>query len=280
MMMGDERFMLKKRWRLRSRGVLLRTLLLVLFYTITLCSKGNTYVKADDNSSDIFETSTIGEDNEYMVDDQLQFTVKKIAYLTFDDGPSYVITNRILDVLQKENVKATFFVVGKEIKDREEILKRIYLDGHSIGLHTFTHKFKSVYRDQESFISEMMKTANLVNEILGITPSAIRFPGGSSGNLDAELLGKLHENNFKVYDWNVNIGDGMNAKLSPQRLIENSKKLKGNPSRAIILAHFNSNNTNTYKALPGIVRYYREQGYEFRRIDEKTPEYYYKLKKN
>lgn len=257
---------------------IINLLCLTLFFCIiSLSIKPETYFASDEGENRYY-IDTGGENVHYIFDEQKE-PLSKVVYLTFDDGPCFVITNKILDVLHQQDVRATFFVVGKEIKGKEEMLKRIHRNRHGIGLHTFTHNFKKIYRSQESFIQEMTETASLVNEILGITPTAIRFPGGSSGVLNAELLKKLHENKFKVYDWTVNIGDGINAKLSPERLVENAKKIKGNPNTVIILAHFNSNNKNTYKALPGIIKFYREQGYEFRSIDEKTPEYYYRLKK-
>lgn len=203
----------------------------------------------------------------------------KLAYLTFDDGPTHVVTPTILDILKKENVKATFFVVGKEIEGREVILKRIYTEGHSIGLHTYSHNFKKIYRSCDEFIDEMKKTSDKIKEVTGFAPKIIRFPGGSSKRLNDFTLTDIHKNNYKVYDWNVNIWDGINPNLSVSELIKNSHTIKGNKNQAIILMHCNSNNKNTVKALSGIIKYYRDLGYEFKGITEATPEYYYKFKK-
>ncbi|MFT5874424.1 MAG: peptidoglycan/xylan/chitin deacetylase (PgdA/CDA1 family) [Clostridium sp.] len=203
----------------------------------------------------------------------------KFAYLTFDDGPTYVVTAALLDVLKKENVKATFFVVGKEIEGKESLLKRIYSEGHSIGLHTYSHNFKKIYRSCDEFIDEMAKTSDKIEAVTGFAPKVIRFPGGSSKRLNAFSLEGLHKNNFKVYDWNVNICDGIDPDLSPSQLIKNSQIIKGNKNIAIILMHCNFNNKNTVKALPGIIKYYEKLGYEFKTITEDTPEYYYKFRK-
>lgn len=210
--------------------------------------------------------------------DSGDFGASKIAYLTFDDGPTYVVTAALLDVLKKENVKATFFVVGKEIEGKESILKKIYLEGHSIGLHTYSHNFKKIYKSTDNLISEMTKTSNKIQEVIGISPKIIRFPGGSSKHLNALSLETLHKNSFKVYDWNVNIYDGINPNLSVSQLIENSKIIKGNKNSAIILMHCNFNNKNTVKALPKIIKHYKESGYKFETITEFTPEYYYKIR--
>ena len=211
--------------------------------------------------------------------DSGEIKTSKFAYLTFDDGPTYVITNALLDVLKKQNVKATFFVVGKEIEGKELILKRIYEEGHGIGLHTYSHNFNKIYRSTEAFIDEMTKTSNKIEEVTGSAPKIIRFPGGSSKRLNAFTLEELHKNNYKVYDWNVNVCDGINPNLSISELIKNAQIIKGNKDVAIILMHCNFNNKNTVKALPGVIKYYLDLGYEFKAITEDTPEYYYRFKK-
>ncbi|NLM35754.1 MAG: polysaccharide deacetylase [Clostridiales bacterium] len=205
---------------------------------------------------------------------------EKVIYLTFDDGPIPRITEDVLDILKKYEVKANFFVVGKEIKGREHILKRIYEEGHGIGLHTYTHKFSSIYKSDEEFIKEMDATRDLVKEVIGVDTGAIRFPGGSDLMLSQRLLQKLHERDYRVYDWNANLEDGLKKGLSVNTLVENAKKIKGDKSRVFLLAHCNSNNRNTCKALPAIIEYYKKEGYIFRVIDENTEEYYFKIRKN
>jgi len=199
----------------------------------------------------------------------------KCVYITFDDGPTY-ITNKLLDVLKEKNVKATFFVVGKEIEGREDILKRIYDEGHSIGLHTYSHNFRKVYKSEDDFINEMIRTSDKVKEVTGFTSNIIRFPGGSSKHLNESFLNKLHSNNYKIYDWNANLYDGDYPNLSVYRFTENSKRFKGSSSEVIILMHCNSNNKNTLKALPIIIDYYKNSGYKILPITENTKEYYYR----
>jgi peptidoglycan-N-acetylglucosamine deacetylase len=203
---------------------------------------------------------------------------EKKIYLTFDDGPIPVITDRILDVLKQQNIKATFFVVGKEIPEREHILKRIYNEGHTIGLHTYNHKFNKVYRSDDAFVNEMLETRKQINQVLNISPTAIRFPGGSSGRLTQDLLDKLHNNNMRVFDWTEDLHDGGSPDLGVNQIIKNGEKFNPKFTRHILLAHCNSNNSNTVKALPDIIKYYRDLGYEFSAIKEDTPDYYYRLK--
>ena len=205
---------------------------------------------------------------------------EKIVYLTFDDGPTPKITDAILDVLKSHDVKATFFVVGKEIKGREAILKRIYEEGHGIGLHTYSHNFKIIYKNPESFIMEMEKTQNTINEALGTQLSfpIIRFPGGSAGRLNKNFYNLLEEKGYLIFDWNVDLQDGIKGSLSPNEFVANAKKCSDKSIRRIILAHCNSNNKNTCDALDGIIKYYQSEGYTFKAIDATTKPYFYKFK--
>lgn len=204
---------------------------------------------------------------------------KKNVYLTFDDGPTPGVTEELLDILKKYNVKATFFVVGKEIKGREQILKRIHDEGHSIGLHTYSHNFRKIYSNEDTFIEEILKTSEVIKKVTGCSPNIIRFPGGSSKHLSKKMLIKLHDHNLKVYDWNVSIEDGVNPNLSASRLINKATKCKTDYSRIILLMHCNSKNKNTVKALPEIIEHYKALEYNILPITEDTPEYYYRIKK-
>lgn len=241
---------------------------------ITFLKKFYEYCKKNDDSSNISEKSSA-----YLPASVLVPEEKKI-YLTFDDGPIPGVTEKLLDVLKEQNIKATFFVVGKEIPEREHILKRIYNEGHTIGLHTYNHKFKKVYKSDDIFIDEMLQTRKKINEILNISPTAIRFPAGSSGRMTQELLDKLHSNNMRVFDWTIDLHDGCSSGASVSELIRNGRKFNPKYTRLIILAHCNSNNINTVKALPEIIKFYKELGYEFAAIGEDTPDYYYRLKGN
>lgn len=208
-------------------------------------------------------------------------TDEKIVYLTFDDGPTPKVTEAILDTLKAEQVPATFFIVGKEIPGREAILKRIYEEGHGIGLHTYSHNFKIIYKDPDSFIMEMDKTKACINEVLGtqLDFPIIRFPGGSAGRLNKHFYEQLCAKGYLIFDWNVDLKDGIKGHLAPSEFVTFSKKCMDRSSRRIILAHCNANNMNTCKALPEIIAYYRAQGYSFKAIDAATAPYFYRFKK-
>lgn len=203
----------------------------------------------------------------------------KVIYLTLDDGPSTVVTNRILDILKKENVKATFFVVGYKIGGREDVIRRMYKEGHSIGLHTYSHHYKKIYSSEDAFIDEMDKTAVEIKRVLNIDPKAIRFPSGSKNHLTSSLLEKLHAKNYKIYDWNLSISDGLDYSTSVSKLYKEATSKCINPNKIFLLTHCDQPNKNTYLALPKIIKYYKDLGYEFKPITDNTPEYHFRVYK-
>lgn len=201
---------------------------------------------------------------------------EKVIYLTFDDGPS-VLTSRILDILKEQDVKATFFLIGNQINGFQDVVKRINDEGHSIGLHTYSHNFKKIYRNKSSFINEMADCQVEIVRATGSSTNIIRFPGGSRKHLSSELLNQLHGYNYKIYDWNMETRDGLNPKLSPDRLYRAATKKCEQPSNIFLLMHCDYMHVNTCKALPRIIKYYKEQGYEFKAITEETPELYFPI---
>lgn len=202
----------------------------------------------------------------------------KIVYLTFDDGPSNKVTGEVLKVLKDEKVKATFFVVGYKISGREDILKEMIADGHSIGLHTFSHRYEEIYRSNAAFISEMDATREEVKKATGITSNLVRFPTGSKPHLTKQLLSELHSKNYKVYDWNACIPDGINYRIGPDKLYNEAVRTGKYWSRIFFLMHCDELNENTVKVLPKIIEYYKSKGYIFKVIDDSTPEYYFRIK--
>ncbi|MEY8000976.1 polysaccharide deacetylase family protein [Clostridium sp. Mt-5] len=201
----------------------------------------------------------------------------KMIYLTFDDGPSTEVTGKILDILKDKNVKATFFVIGYKIKGHEEILKRMENEGHSIGLHTYTHKCSKIYSSPDFFLNEMDKTDEEVENVLGFSSKIIRFPTGSKGHLDESLLERLHYSGYKIYDWNLCLSDGIDYRTSVSKLYQEGTKKCINPNKIFLLAHCDSKNENTCQALPKIIDYYSNLGYQFNAITENTPEYHFRV---
>lgn len=202
---------------------------------------------------------------------------EKVIYLTFDDGPSFAVTNQILYVLKEKNIKSTFFVVGYKIPGKEKIITRIHQEGHSIGLHSYTHNMKKIYSSEYNFINEMDLAREEVKKVIGISPTAIRFPGGSKPHLNQNLLNKLHQKGYKIIDWNACVPDGIDNQASANTLFIESKKVIGRSSKVILLLHDDEPNTNTWKALPQIIDFYKKQGYKFKGITNDTPEFHFRL---
>lgn len=203
----------------------------------------------------------------------------KVVYLTIDDGPSSSITPRVLDILKKYNVKATFFLIGSNIKGNEAIVKTICQDGDGIGLHSWTHNIKLVYSSETRFLNEMQETQNEIYSITGKRPVIMRFPGGSFRRFTTGYIDKLHKMNYKIYDWNVSFGDGTYPNDPVIQLYKNATYIDTNRKSIIILMHCKANNANSCSALPEVINFYKSHQYEFRVLDANTPEYYSKLRK-
>jgi len=159
------------------------------------------------------------------------------------------------------------------------MIRRINDEGHSIGLHTYTHKYNNLYCNNDKFIKEMIDCRNEINRVVGISPNIIRFPGGSCKHLSKNYLKKLHDNKFKIYDWNLDNSDGLNPKSSPDKLYRKAIKGSEDLPTIILLMHCTPMHSNTCKALPKIIKYYKSQGYEFKTITEDTPELYFPISK-
>ena len=203
----------------------------------------------------------------------------KVVYLTFDDGPAGKVTNDVLDILKNNSVHATFFLIGCQIKDQEDLVKRIYDEGNSIGLHSMTHKKNSLYCSNEQFLKEMISTQELISTVVPIKPTILRFPFGCNNNtykISKSMVDLLHDNNLKIYDWNTDSGDGANPNSAPSTILKNAKSTKDS---VILLMHCSYLSKNTVKALPSIIQYYKDNGYEFKTIDENTPEEFHFMKK-
>jgi peptidoglycan/xylan/chitin deacetylase (PgdA/CDA1 family) len=205
-------------------------------------------------------------------------TKPKVIYLTFDDGPS-PLTGKFLDVLNRYNVKGTFFLVGNQIPENADTVKRIYEEGHSIGLHTYTHSYRIIYSNRNNFIKEMQQCQDEICSLTGARPIVIRFPGGSQKRLDDDFLTQLHSLNYKVFDWNAYTSDGVDYRLSSERLRNEATKTTITCYPIILLMHCDYVNKNTLSALPWIIKYYQQQGFEFKTITDETQEYYFPIYK-
>lgn len=202
----------------------------------------------------------------------------KIIYLTFDDGPS-TLTDKFLDVLSENQIKGTFFLIGDSISAHSDTVKRIYDEGHSIGLHTCSHEYKIIYKNHYNFLKEMKQCQDEIYKVTGTRPNLIRFPGGSSKHLTKAYVDEIHGKGYRIFDWNAYMSDGINYKIPPDSLYKEATSSTVRFYPIILLMHCDSVNKNTLQALPSVIKYYRDKGFEFRAITNDTPEYYFPVKK-
>jgi peptidoglycan/xylan/chitin deacetylase (PgdA/CDA1 family) len=206
---------------------------------------------------------------------------KKVVYLTFDDGPSETVTPQILDILKKEDVHATFFLIGKYIdKDQasKDLVKREFDEGNAIGNHTYSHDYNYLYPNGkinlENCMSDFEKTNQSLKNILGedFSTRAVRFPGGQmtwdkKDPSGAEAMDKaLHDKDYHQIDWNSLSGDAEGASKKAEQLKQEVIKTVANREKAIILMHDTYGKEETAKALPEVIEYLKGQGYEFKII--------------
>jgi peptidoglycan/xylan/chitin deacetylase (PgdA/CDA1 family) len=206
----------------------------------------------------------------------------KTCYLTFDDGPSYN-TEKVLKILKQYNIKATFFVTGTH-SDSYQYLKQIVDEGHTIGLHTYSHDYEEIYTSLANYMKDLKKIKELVKEKTGIDCKYIRFPGGSSNLVSKKynvgimkrLTKKVIDEGYQYYDWTCVNGDGENVK-TVSGLIKKAKEEIGDLEDIMFLMHDGSQNDITVKALPTIIEYLINQGYEFKVVDDNSPTFHHSV---
>lgn len=201
---------------------------------------------------------------------------EKVVFLTFDDGPSTTVTKEVLDVLKKNDVKATFFVIGKQIdSDRsKEFIKRMYEEGHAIGNHGYSHDYRYLYPNKvvnvQNFMEDMRKSEEKIQEVLGkdFHINVVRCPGGHmSWNGMNELDAELKEKNMASIDWNALNKDAEGKKgKTPAELLEEAKKTIAGKEMAVVLMHDTYGKENTAKMLDELIKYLKSEGYQFKTL--------------
>lgn len=178
------------------------------------------------------------------------------VYLTFDDGPS-IYTDDILEILDRYGVKATFFVVGKESDSEKEALSMIVDGGHTLGMHSYSHKYAELYQSVEDFADDFVKLQDYLYEVTGVESKFYRFPGGSSNTVSdidmQEFADYLESQGVQFYDWNISSGDAGSIPLSVDTLVQNSLQGIRENSTSIILFHDSADKRTTVEALPTII---------------------------
>lgn len=192
---------------------------------------------------------------------------RKVAYLTFDDGPGKY-TAELLNTLQQNDVKATFFLIGENVKQFPDLVKREKEEGHYVGMHSMTHNFKKLYTNGE-YVNEMKEDQNLIANILKESPKLTRPPYGSMPGLNEELRNKTVEAGLTVWDWTI---DSLDWKYNKMPIDSASAQIVQNVlagatgSQEVILMH--DIHPQSVAAVPAIIKGLKEKGYEFEAYHE------------
>ncbi|MGG2993949.1 polysaccharide deacetylase family protein [Paenibacillus macerans] len=193
----------------------------------------------------------------------------KVVYLTFDDGPSS-LTDEVLDILKKEDVPGTFFVLGEQAKRYPEMIRRIEEAGHTLGNHTYNHEYKELYDSFGHFWKQIKATEEVLRGITGERTPLVRAPGGTYGHFDETYFNLLELGGYKVFDWNVDSGDSKRKGVPASEIIDNVVSAN-RQNEVIVLLHDGAGHGESVKALPKIIQYYKKQGYAFRAISPDQP---------
>lgn len=196
----------------------------------------------------------------------------KRIFLTFDDGPTRSVTPYILDLLKQENVKANFFVLGLRVEQNPDLVKREFDEGHFIGNHSYSHKYSKIYESFDSLFEEYNKTNNLIKNAVqnqNYNSIVFRFPGGLAGgkynDIKHEAAQKLKEQGIANVDWNALTKDAEGAKTK-EDLMNNFIETIKDKTSVVLLMHDAADKILTYEVLPEIIKYGKENGYEFQTI--------------
>lgn len=204
----------------------------------------------------------------YVRDKEIQKDKGKMVYLTFDDGPSE-LTSKVIDTLNKYGVHATFFVTVQE--GREADYKAIVDNGNRIQIHTASHDYEAIYRSVNAYLDDFNTAYNYIYSVTGIRCDVFRFPGGSNNGYGSgvakPIAAEMARRGFKYCDWNVSVGDG-SAAATKDSIIQKITAESNGIDRIVMLAHDSGKKTETLAALPQVIEYYKNNGYQFGLINK------------
>ena len=200
---------------------------------------------------------------------------KPNVYLTFDDGPS-ANTDSILDTLAANNVRATFFCIAQKGEANQKRYQRIVSEGHTLGMHSYTHVYRTVYADLESFEKDVTGISDYLYQITGVRPKYYRFPGGSSNTVSKvpmkECIRYLNQSGLTYFDWNAQNDDATGKSYTADQLVEHAlRNVKAAGSNVVLLMHDEQTKTATAESLPKLIKQLKNAGYDILPITDKTP---------
>jgi peptidoglycan-N-acetylglucosamine deacetylase len=203
---------------------------------------------------------------------------QKIAYLTFDDGPSR-LTPELLSALETNHVTATFFVIGLHAEQFPGMLKKIVSYGNVIGVHSWTHDYSYIYKNTRNFLADFKRIKDYIYQETGITPKICRLPGGtnntvcfhySKGHIMREIVALVKGSGFKYYDWNVSSAEASSPPPSTNTIIKTVVSQCKNKDTAVILFH-DTDIQGYLDAIPGVIAKLREMGFTFETLSPDNP---------
>ena len=202
---------------------------------------------------------------------QTVYPTGNVIYLTFDDGPG-AYTDRLLDILAKYNVKATFFVIDT---GNYATMKRIVNEGHAIGIHSVTHNYREIYASMDAYFNDLYTMQQIIYEQTGVRTTLMRFPGGSSNTVSrfnrgvmSRLTKAVEYAGFQYFDWNVDSDDAGKAHTS-KKVYENVTRGLSRRQFSIVLQH--DIKPASVDAMERIIQWALNHGYTFRTLDSTSP---------
>ncbi len=185
------------------------------------------------------------------------------VFLTFDDGPTDSTTPRVLDILRQKRVHATFFVIGRQIRGREDILRRTAAEGHAVGIHSHTHVYREIYASPAALLADIGRCRAAIRAVLPHFAGRLyRFPGGAYG-LDGALVAAVKEAGYLPCGWNASAGDAEPPPKSADELLQNALATAAGKERAVLLLHDGVHYEQTVRCLPALIDEFRARGYRF-----------------
>lgn len=203
---------------------------------------------------------------------------EKEVFLTFDDGPSEGSSLKILQILKEKNVKASFFVVGRNCDRYPELLKKLYDEKMAIVPHSYCHVYKIIYSSVDAYYEDLNKCIETIRRITGVIPrKVVRLPGGSDNMVSKQVVlssikNKLKNDDFLYVDWNVGSSDADPNYAPAFKIRENVSSRSRGQKIAVVLMHDATEKKSTVEALPQIIDNFKSQGYVFRTFDDLTKE--------
>lgn len=245
----------------KSTWGIITTFIIVVFALTVIKMDEKNFTLKNENIDTVELSSNINNDSSSFIESETE----KIAYITIDDGPSK-FTNKILDILDANDVKATFFMIDGNMKKYRDEVNRIVSEGHGAGFHSVSHDKEKIYETPEITVGEFDTCKNTLYEITGLSSNLIRLPYGSKPYMPKNSYEKLIESGYIIWDWNV---DTLDWKSTTDQIVSNVLYYGRKHEELVLLFH---EKEQTLEALNSSIRVLKERGYKILPISEKIDE--------